>query len=338
MTAQERVASIMRFGYTERQARFLEQVAVHGGYFLSRHFTAFIERRHGPVTIDFLRLLLNRNHVNASRVAGRSQIYHLSAHAFYAAIGHEHHNSRAHEMRTIRRRLIGLDFVQSRRDWTFLATECDRIAFFVDEHHVPRDVLPQAPQTIPGHPRTSITSFFPQRDPIAVAPDRSVIAFAYRDDGDVTDERFVTFMRRYAPLCERLPMPVEFVFVTAVDGQLDLAEHAFANTFGASTQTAGQCPRESEVLAYVQARHRVEQGTVAGLHQHELDALRIDLHRFPGAAGDEWYRRWQEAGDLAMREALNARPVLELPTRTRLLVHRVPFDYRLLGLWRGGRC
>src|SRR5262249_6243109 len=205
---------------------------------------------------DFLRTVLNRNHANASRVAGKTQIYHLSSHALYGAIGEAHCNRLAHEMRTIRRRLIGLDFILSRRDWTFLSTERELIAFFVDEHHVPRDVLPYQRQTFTGEPRTPTTWYFPQRDPIAIAPDRSVIALAYRDDGDSEDKRFATFLRRYAPLCERLSMAVEMVFVTAVDGQLDLAEGTFANTCGASAsaQIAREYARETQVLAYVRAR------------------------------------------------------------------------------------
>ncbi len=342
MTAQERVASIMRFGYAERQARFLELVAMHGGYFMCRHFTAYIERRPGPISTNFLRAVSNRNHAHSSRVARHTHIYHLTSRTLYRVMGEKYDYHRPmHEVGTIRRRLIGLDFILSRRHWTFLAAEPDLLAFFVDERHMPHDVLPRGRRRSPSK-GTASTRYFQQRDPVAISPDRSAIAFAFRDDGDATHEGFTHFLRRYAPLCQRLSMTVEIVYVTAADGQLDLAKHTFANAFraGASQQTAGERPPEGAVLAYVRARHRVETGNLQGLRQQELDALRIDLHRFTGVVGDDWYRCWQTGGDLAIRETLNARPVLELqlPCPTRLLVHRVPFDYRPLGLWRGGRC
>jgi len=42
--AIERVQSIQRFGYTERESQFLELAALHSGYLVRRQFNMFIGR------------------------------------------------------------------------------------------------------------------------------------------------------------------------------------------------------------------------------------------------------------------------------------------------------
>lgn len=232
MTGPERVASLMRLGYTDCQARFLALAALHGGYFLTRQFMAFSKSGRGRTTSTFLHALLSRNHAIGSRISSHAYVYHVTAGALYAALGDAgNRNARLRDIGSVRRRLIGLDFVLSREDWTFLVTEHEQKAFFLLEQHVPHAVLPFAQRASPYRSTTATPWNAPKTDPVAVAPDRSAIAIAYRDDADHTDAGFARFLRRYAPLCQRLSIPVEIVFVTAADKQQELAEGAFRRRF-----------------------------------------------------------------------------------------------------------
>ncbi len=340
-TLSERTAIFRRFGYRERQARFLVMAALHGGYFLRRQFQAFVGRGHGSVTVDFLRAVVSRDHAIASRLNTGMQIYHLIAKTLYAALGlPQCRNQRRHEISAIRRRVMALDFVLSRPAWTFLATERDAVTYFVDKHQIPLALLPstQYPSAI-GHRSRTNTHYFSEGYPIGVAPDGSTIALAYVDDADLTKAGFERFLRRYHLLCERVAAAVEFVFVTGIDGQSPLAERVFACTYQpamASLPAAGAATL-SDVLAYLRARQRVDEGALHGLQPHELDELRTCLQRFSGPVADEWYRRWHAGGDAAVHDGFkSARPSTQASS-PRLTVHRLPFDYRAFGLWKPPR-
>jgi hypothetical protein len=320
MTSLEHVASIMRFGYTERQARFLTLAVRYGGYFLRRHYTAFIGRTHGAATVEFLRTAISRAHVVCSVLDGRLQVYHVTAKALYTALGQpDSRHRRRHELRAIRGRVMTLDVVLSDPASTFLATNAEHVEFFVDGLHVPAAMLPMAQQLI------------------GVAPNRALISFVYVDDADRTQAAFERSLRCAAPLCRWLSQPIEIVFATPVDGQQPLAERAFTRVFG---DPAGQHAPTStaEILAYVHARQRCEQDLLGGLTQQDLDAIRESLQRFAGAVGDVWYRRWIAGGDDAVRAALSPLAAREDGPRIRLIVQRLPFDYRPLGLWKGAPC
>ena len=59
----------MRFGYTERQARFLATVMLHGGVCVERRYCKFAGIAHGQKTHDFFERLVNRRHATLPRRA-----------------------------------------------------------------------------------------------------------------------------------------------------------------------------------------------------------------------------------------------------------------------------
>jgi hypothetical protein len=73
--------------------------------------------------------------------------------------------------------------------------------------------------------------------------------------------------------------------------------------------------------AHFRARHRLEQGQIAGLSEAEMKQLRSDLARFRGAKYDRLYHSWQsnEAG-------LNSRT-----PRPSLEIYHIPFTYPVGG-------
>ena len=54
-----RVGFLMRFGFTQRQARFIGHVLVFSGVFLERQYRAFTGLAHGQKTQDFLAKLVS---------------------------------------------------------------------------------------------------------------------------------------------------------------------------------------------------------------------------------------------------------------------------------------
>jgi len=335
-----RAAALMRFGYTERQANFLAIVAAHGGYFVRRHFLSYIERGHGAVTVDFLRAVLTRGHVLASRLRNHAQVYHLIAKTVYAALGDpDSRNRRRHELSAIRRRLMGVDFVLARPDWTFFASERDIVCFFTEQQRIPSTLLPKTQYAAQDGSARHTTRYFAERFPIALSPDGACVALVYVDDADVTDAGFERFLRRHAALCDHLSISVEVVFLTATDGQQLLAEHAFARVIqqSESAPTVADAT-EQELLAYVRTRHAWEQGALTGLRQEQLDVMRTRLHTFRGGAADALYRSWQSDGDATVRRFLDQRRLDTRAPRVRLIVHRLPFDYRPFGAWKTEGC
>lgn len=339
MTTQH-AAALTRFGYNERQAMFLAIVAAQGGYFLRRHFLGHIGRAHGAVTVDFLRAVLSRGHVIASRLRNHAHVYHLVAKTVYAALGDpDSRHRRRHELSAIRRRLMGLDFVLARRDWTFFATERDRVRFFTDEQGVPSELLPATQYTGQDDSNGRTTRHFAERFPIALSPDGSCVALAYVDDADITEAAFERFLRRYAPLCQRLTLSVEVVFVTATDGQERIAERASTRVLHrADSPMALRNATEPELLAYVRDRQAWERGELSGLRQDELDAMRRRLQRFRDPAADALYRSWQSTGDDVLRRFIDDRRPAARAPRVRLVMHRLPFDYRPFGAWKTEGC
>src|SRR5439155_26202111 len=65
MTVDERVRPVMAFGFTERQARFLTTVMLHGGVCLQRHYCRSAGLVHGVKTRTFFHDLVAHGYATA---------------------------------------------------------------------------------------------------------------------------------------------------------------------------------------------------------------------------------------------------------------------------------
>jgi hypothetical protein len=288
MTIDERASALGHFGYTQRQARFLTLAAMHSGYFLRRQYVTFTGRRHGATTVEFLHRAVERGHVAVITAPVIGRVYHVAARALYASVDDvDNRNRRLHGASSIRRRLMALDYVLARAERMFLTTEREKVAYFAGEHRVPSSVLPAVVYTSKDG-RSTTTRCFVEKLPIAHGP--SGVAFAYIDDDDATVGGFASFLERHRALLAALRVPTQVVFVTTAPHHAPRAQSFFARMLG---ERATRIPLAVSTLgAYVHARLRLEQGTLRGLPQHELDALRRSLAAVPGATGDTLYRRW----------------------------------------------
>src|SRR5206468_11114264 len=88
MESQDRIAAVVKLGFTERQARFLVLVMRHSGVCLLRQYTAFAGIVHGQKTRKFFAKLVSRRFATAYACRhNRGRVYHVQHKALYRAIG-----------------------------------------------------------------------------------------------------------------------------------------------------------------------------------------------------------------------------------------------------------
>ena len=121
-----------RFGFTERQARFLVTVMLHSGVFVERQYCAFAGIVHGQKTHDFIEQLVSAR-VRAARsgparsIAGGSITSTTSA--LYAAIGEpDNRNRKQAPLGRMVERLMVLDAVLDDRNLRGLAPKPTSVA------------------------------------------------------------------------------------------------------------------------------------------------------------------------------------------------------------------
>lgn len=87
MTAEDRVTAVAKFGFTERQARFLVTVMLHSGVCVERQYATFAGFVHGQKTRKFFAKLVSRGFASAYPCRhNRGRVYHVHHKALYRAI------------------------------------------------------------------------------------------------------------------------------------------------------------------------------------------------------------------------------------------------------------
>lgn len=128
-----RVEAVQRFGFTERQARFLVHVLVHSGVFLERQYRVFSGFKHGHNTHTFLRSLSDRKFATVI-TPGKlhtGRLYHVQFKPLYEAIGEpDNRNRRPVALGRMIERLMLLDVVLGDKKHTWLGTEKDKLGYF----------------------------------------------------------------------------------------------------------------------------------------------------------------------------------------------------------------
>src|SRR5438067_12571792 len=91
-----RIGMLMRFGFTERQARFLVHVLVFSGVFIERQYRAFTGLAHGQKTQDFLSKLVMGGYATPITPGAlhRGRMYHVQNKPLYEAIGEPNNRNR----------------------------------------------------------------------------------------------------------------------------------------------------------------------------------------------------------------------------------------------------
>jgi hypothetical protein len=197
-----RIGILMRFGFTERQARFLVHVLVFSGVFLERQYRTFTGLPHGQKTHDFLAKLVTGGYATPIMPGAlhRGRLYHLQYKPLYEAIGEP--NNRHRRVASLGRfveRLMLLDAVLMDRYHSWLGTESDKRTYFREalERDLPDDWYPHLTFGA-GAERT--TRSFPDKQPIGVPlKGHRRHVFLYLATREVPTE-FPVFLLRHADL------------------------------------------------------------------------------------------------------------------------------------------
>jgi hypothetical protein len=292
---EERVQAVARFGFTERQARFLVYVMVYAGVFLERQYCAFAGIAHGQKTHDFLRKLMNRGYVTVITPGAlhRGRLVHVQFKPLYEAIGEENNrNRRPASLGRMIERVMILDAVLADGRHTWLGTEQDKLAYFkasLNDRFRPEDL----PRLTFGDGDRKTIRYFPDKLPIGVERDygpRHV--FLYLVTRDVP-AGFRMFLFRHAELLKtvhfwtiRLLVPRRFRKAIAL------------YRYAARDEVAR--PLEPALVDELEWVFRYRAGT-ADLTQKPPDLdLKAASRKFDAARFRARYRMWQLDPQLAL--------------------------------------
>lgn len=342
MTDVERIAALVRFGYSEVEASFLCLAALQGGgYFVRRQFASFIGGKDGGRVSQLVQKALAHGHLKCSTWRRNAQLYHLSARPFYEALGQgENRNRRPREVLTIKNRLMGLDFVLAHRDAQYLATEQEKFDYFTRTLGLDPACLPA--KLYRAARNKSTARYFVDKHPLFISPAGrpsssapAGVSFVFVDEGAATLSRFESYLEDYASLFGAL-RTFGLIYVAAERRHFHQAERLFERFLrnGAAGTDDVNAVSLDRIFDYFMARRRYEAGDTASFDRARLIELRDQRREFSGAVWENLYARWRNSGDRATLELLRPdapRAPLCAAFSTFLLEH----DYDLFGPFPG---
>jgi len=337
MTSDQRVAALVDFGLTSRQARFLVTVALHSGYCLRRQYAKFAGVEYGALVRDFLdHLVARRWATRHSYRADRGFVYHLQSKAVYRALGQDdNRNRRAVSPALIARKLMVLDAVLAMPDVEWIATEDDKVRLLTEQFGIRKAHLPQRVFEGPRDSRSAdaavaasgtsqaacryvsalqsrTTRFFLQKWPIASAADGSVrfVALVL----DTSGRAFDGFLFDHARLVANLPS-WEIILVSHTGFRGLTACRATFERYQQGCRTRALLP-PAELRRYFATRLALETDELSSVSIDDLAHYRRHRVEWQTPAIETTYARWCALGDQIWKshpESLGSLRILELP-------------------------
>ena len=203
MTLENRTKAIAEFGFTERQARFLDLVMMFGGVCVPRQYAMFAGTAYGHTVSLFFDKLVRRGYATvADCLHNRAELYHVRHRALYRAIDQPHSRYRRPvPARQVIDRLTRLDAVVLQPDLIWLATEEEKVAFFsLMAPSLPRERLPHL---MVGQGARGRLRLFPEDQPIGVTTTGRVVLTYLVTAWETSALR--AFVQRHADLLRALP-------------------------------------------------------------------------------------------------------------------------------------
>lgn len=289
MSFDERVQAVAKFGFTERQARFLVTVMLHSGVCVPRQYARFAGTAYGRNVTKFFDKIIERGYATASDcLHNRAALYHVHHQALYRAIGlPQSRYRRPVSARQAIDRVRLLDGVLSYPELVWLATEDEKIAFF----RLMAPSLPpkRLPHITVGKPSSGRLRLFPDGLPIGVESNgRVVFLFLVSSPFDADLRRF---LQRHAELLRALPgWTLRLLFLRRAAGMMSAFENA------AREELTGRFAPDTiaELKWYCHAR-RETSDPKARCHSDERF---WQAHRaFATPRCQMLYRRWLTEGD-----------------------------------------
>jgi hypothetical protein len=279
------IAPIRALGYTEDEARFLDLVSVHSGYFVLRQFIDWTGQSGKRPSLG--RKIESRGH-GCWRIYPRTnRVYHLFSETLYHRIGRTNVRPyRHHSVQSIKARLISLDFVIANRQHDYLETEQQKVDYFCQRLGLPNESLPvkrYAGPTGYGHTRR----YFVDKYPLFLDSSDSVVTFSFVDPGYGTLKAFATHLDAYRELLFQLST-WRFFYISSSKANLAKAQAYFSKRFRAALSTDIQ----GEVVNYFRLRKAWDLQNYRLFSNQEIQELNFAAGRFRGERIEALYSAW----------------------------------------------
>jgi hypothetical protein len=336
MTTSERIAALQNFEYDAEEAHFLCVAALHSGYFLRRQFLRFIHGTKGWKDVILVKNLKANKHCRINVYRHNRMVYHLAAKPLYDALGEkDNRNRRERQPSTIKNKLMGLDFVLDHPQHQYLATEREKLDYFVETLNLtPEDLPTRWYQSPRGHGTTAkhFVDKFPLFLSVPPAGTTPVVHFCYVDEGMQTTDGFATHLDQYSHLLAALP-DFRVVYIAQHSGLFASVRRVF-DAFLARESRSPDVPLDPtarELLAHFEARRQYEMRDFSQFDTTSLISYREDRKRFAGEHCEALYERWRAGGHAAVLAVLHpGQEAKEVPVE-RFTTCALEYDYDLFG-------
>ncbi len=335
MTTPERIKALQNFGYDLDEARFLCTAALHSGYFLRRQFLAFIDGTKGWKDVALLNRLKAHRHCRVTFFRHSRMVYHLSAKPLYGAIGErDNRNRREHQPSTIKNKIMGLDYVLEHPKYLYLATEREKMDYFVHTRNIAPEDLPTRLYSSP-HGHDPKAKHFVESYPIFLpAPAEGAgprTHFCYVDEGLQTTDRFATYLNQYGRLFAALG-DFHVIYTAERPSLFASAERIFQrfviSVFGSSDPVD---PEQQRLLAYFQRRRLYENRDFSDFDTATLIRFREEKKHFAGEPHEALYTRWKAGDSTSLDNAPQSGTALHGTSLRQFSTYLLEHDYDLFG-------
>ena len=287
MTHQHYMERILRFGYTETEARFLYLVATHSGYFTQAHFLRFAGVEKGGLGSRLVAKADKFGHIRTLRFGLHRLVHNLYRRRFYELLGKENLRNRRHlSPLLIRTRLLILDFVAAHPELHYLETEQDKIEYFHSVRRIPQALLPC--RIYKGRKDgTETKRYFVDRSPIYLEAQSQPPApvFVYCDHGERSLLAFVSFLENYSAVLRSLPA-FKLIYSSPNAKKFPRAEGFFRRRLSSSPRVD-----PAHLQRYFAVRRLWENGRTAALTSEDRQLLRLGDERYRGPFFEGIYRQ-----------------------------------------------
>lgn len=263
MESPERVAALRRFGYTQREAEFLELAVTYSGHFLRRQFNDFLGQPDSGAAERFLRGADERGHLRSRRIAKRTMLHHVASYQLYRAVAEpdcRHRRERA--LWAVRKKVMALDYVLAHRGERFLSTSAQKLTYISGELGLSPSSFPSKAYRGAGSDQLT-RRYFVHRFPIHVADDNGsrlpVVSFCYIDDGLSPS---LAGSGSSSPLRENTGGLVPNAFFAGSPHRSRSAEPKFSRTWSRSASTTFECGTPSNGRTTEASRRRISMDSV----------------------------------------------------------------------------
>ena len=285
------IAPIKALGYSEEEARFLEIVVTHSGYFVLRQFSDFVGAKSGKRSSNLGHKIESRGHGCWRTYPGSTdRVYHLFSQTLYNRIGKNKLGyQRAHGVEFIKERLILLDFIIANRQHDYLETEQQKVDYF-GRLGLPQESLPVKRYPIPLG-SGPILKYFVDKYPLFLDSSDStsspVLTFSFVDPGHSSVKAFQTHLDGYRELLYQLN-EWRLLYLSNSTANFAKAQACFSRRF--RSVLSNDIP--GEILNYFRLRKAWDLQNYRLFSNRKIEELNAAAKRFQGDRFEALYSAW----------------------------------------------